>query len=76
MMRHPTLHRILHRYPWPFPCPANWRWYRRWQGGHWEEWIIDVPVASVLWLDFLACTRDTGGRPPLGRGTPTCETWP
>jgi hypothetical protein len=55
---------------------CNQRWYRRWQGGHWEQWIIDAPVADTLWLDYLACTRDTGGRPPGGRGTPTCETWP
>lgn len=72
-MRHPRLHRFLLRLMLLPVC--DWRWYRRWQGGHWERWLIDVPVASDLWLDFLACTRETGGRPPLGRGTPTCEEY-
>ena len=73
-MRHPRLHRFLTCWPLPFAA-ENWRWYRRWQGGHWERWYIEC-CWGELWLDFLACTRQTGGRPPLGRGTPTCETWP
>lgn len=20
----------------------QWRWYRRWRGGHWENWITDM----------------------------------
>lgn len=73
-MRHPTLHCFLSNALLGNVC--NQRWYRRWQGGHWERWYIDAPVASDLWLDYLACTRQTGGRPPGGRGTPTCEDWP
>lgn len=72
-MKHPGLHRFLSCAP--FLCDiANWRRYRRWQGGHWERWYIET-VWDDLWLDFLACTRETGGRPPLGRGTPTCEDY-
>lgn len=73
-MRHPRLHRWIEQSI-LFASLPNHRWYRRWQGGHWERWYIECCRAE-LWLDYLACTRDTGGRPPLGLGTPTCETWP
>ena len=45
---------------------ANFRWYRRLRGGHWERWHIDSPINSRLWL-----RNEHGERP--GRGTPTCE---
>ena len=72
-MRHPCVHRFLLNLM-VLPV-SNWRWYRKWQGGHWERWYIEA-CWSDLWLDYLACTRDTGDRPGTGRGTPTCETWP
>ena len=55
------------RFDWIFD---RWQWWRRWRGGHWERWIIDYPVCSELWMQ-----RPHGGRPGLGRGTPTCEDW-
>jgi hypothetical protein len=73
-VRHPRLHRFLTNAL--LGCFfANRRWYRRWQGGHWEQWYIEV-CWSDLWLDFQECTRVTGERPGTGRGTPICEHHP
>jgi len=50
---------------------SNRQWWRKWRGGHWERWIIDSPFNADIWMQ-----REHGGeRPPLGRGTPTCEEW-
>ena len=50
------------------------RWYRRWKGGHWEEWWLDSPEHQFRWFQHRYC--ETDDRPELGRGTPTCEEWP
>jgi len=39
----------LRRYNWFF---ANCRWYRKWYGGRWELWWVDVPVCSEVWHDI------------------------
>jgi hypothetical protein len=75
VLRHPAIHRVLTTWLLPIPTPCRWQWYRRWQGGHWERWYIETLWAD-LWLDVDHCTRGTRLRPPLGRGTPTCEDWP
>lgn len=49
---------------------SNYRWWRKWRGGHWEYWWIDAPVASSMWL-----LNTHGTRPGLGRGAPICEEW-
>lgn len=49
---------------------SKWRWYRRWCGGHWERWFIDVPVASTMWLQNVH-----GERPGLGVVCDECEDW-
>jgi len=49
---------------------SNFRWYRRLCGGHWEQWWIDVPFTSDIWM-----RNEHGTRPPGGRGTPRCESW-
>lgn len=51
----------------------NRQWYRRWRGGHWERWWIDMPVGADVWIhdNFVRY----GSRPGLGRGTPTVEDW-
>ena len=74
-MRHPTLHRWLLRLLLGNVC--NRRWYRRWQGGHWERWWIE-PCWSDLWLDMpKGCYHDDHARRPgAARGQPTCEDWP
>lgn len=57
----------------------RFRWYRRARGGHWEKWIVDVPVCADVWHRRTVCylEPDAGGwfgRPNEGcRGTPTCE---
>ncbi len=49
---------------------GRWRWFRRWVGGRWERWLIDVPVCSAIW--FFQDDLKTHP-PPLGRGTPLIE---
>lgn len=49
---------------------SRWRWYRRWCGGHWERWWIDMPVASSMWLQ-----NAHGERPGLGVIREACEDW-
>jgi hypothetical protein len=36
---------------------SGFRWYRKLQGGHWEQWWIDDPVCSALWIHNLNGTR-------------------
>lgn len=53
---------------------SNFRWYRRWKGGHWEQWIFDCGGFHNVWICLYACTRGTYYRPSgPARGTPTCE---
>lgn len=47
---------------------ARFRWFRRMRGGHWEQWWIDMPVCSTLWL-----RREHGTRPGLGVYPDACE---
>lgn len=52
----------------------RFQWYRKWIGGHWELWYIDVPVSSAIWIQVPECSALTGCRPSgLARGTPICE---
>ena len=55
---------------------AKLRCYRRWWGGHWEQWWIDVPVCGEIWHDVKECSFIARERPTgLCRGTPTCESY-
>ena len=57
----------------------QFRFYRRWCGGHWERWYLDIPVGGHYWFREAYCGRMQGSpssRPGLGRGTPRCEDWP
>ncbi len=56
------------------PLP-EFQLYRRLRGGHWEQWHIDHPVCSTLWLKETPCNVTAGTRPGLGRGNPICEDW-
>ena len=51
----------------------RYAWFRRRCGGHWEQWTIDFPVCSFSWFQLTQCSKGTGWRPCLGRGTPCCE---
>lgn len=54
----------------------KFRFYRKWWGGHWELWWIDVPVCSEIWHDVDKCSLETKERPNvLMRGTPECEDY-
>jgi hypothetical protein len=55
---------------------SNYSWYRKLYGGHWELWHIDYPVCSIIWCDVKECSKSTGYREPLWRGTPICEHYP
>lgn len=55
---------------------GEYRWFRRWAGGHWERWWVDY-VHAPLWHSVECCAHETGDRPTsVCRGTPTCEDWP
>lgn len=53
---------------------SRWQWYRRWRGGHWECWYLDVPVAAMSWFHNEPFATN-GTRPGLGRGTPIIEDY-
>ena len=58
----------LRRLEW---CLNRYRWYRRWHGGRWELWWVDVPVCADIWHPI---TRPHWERPTaLCRGTPIVE---
>lgn len=52
--------------------------YRKFYGGHWERWYVDLIYCDV-WHDVIVCSLHPwnvahGKRPtPICRGTPTCE---
>lgn len=54
---------------------SEWRPFRRWVGGKWERWYVDV-VHSVLWHPVTDWS-DADRRPTvICRGTPTREEYP
>lgn len=55
---------------------SRFSWYRRFIGGHWEKWYLDV-VHTERWFHVDFCRAHGRERPdPLCRGTPECEDWP
>lgn len=55
---------------------SKFRFYRKWWGGHWELWWVDVPVCSEIWHDLEGCSLESKKRPyGLLRGTPVCEQY-
>lgn len=61
------------------PFLAEYKWFRRWHGGHWEQWYEDVPITDTAWFHVRKCSIGTVllTRPStLCRGTPTCEDHP
>lgn len=59
---------------WPINALCDVQWFRRWIGGRWEGWWLDVPVTAVLW--FRVSEHNEERPHVLCRGTPTVEVWP
>lgn len=56
---------------------CNFRWFRKWIGGHWEQWWLDVPFTESVWFLTNHTSPTSHIRPhPLCRGTPRCEDYP
>lgn len=53
---------------------TNLRWYRQLCGGVWEQWWIDSPFNSLIWIE-LEVPTEGGERPWLARGRPTVEDY-
>jgi hypothetical protein len=54
---------------------GRYRWYRKWYGGRWEYWWIDI-CQSFLWLDMYSDRCWPAYRQPCGYGEPLIEDWP
>ncbi len=56
---------------------SRFRWYRKWCGGHWEQWYVAV-VDCTVWFQVDRCFNDGAVRPaPLCCGSPLeCEDHP
>ena len=50
---------------------CSFKWYRKWYGGRWEEWIVD-DYFQTLW--FPTADGNTE-RPPGAHGTPNVENY-
>jgi hypothetical protein len=44
--------------------------YRRWRGGHWENWMI--AECGNLWFRLPECSKGRERPLPICRGQPTC----
>jgi hypothetical protein len=53
---------------------SRFKWYRKWYGGRWEYWFIEMCM-SAMWLEMKRthCWPEFG--PCSGRGTPTIEDY-
>jgi len=49
---------------------SGFRWYRKLQGGEWQQWFIDIPVCSNMWFHNL-----NGKRPALAVGLLAIEDY-
>lgn len=53
----------------------RFRWYRRWYGGRWELWWIDI-CCSFIWLDIHPDRKWPEYRKPCSIGRPFIEDYP
>lgn len=53
---------------------SGYQWYRRWCGGHWEQWWNDC-THSLMWFQVSRCYMDCISRPPCCFGKPICENY-
>lgn len=52
----------------------EYKWYRKWIGGHWELWYCDV-TGTIIWLQMNECSKITKTRPGACFGRPCCEEY-
>jgi hypothetical protein len=53
----------------------RFQWYRRWFGGRWELWWIDI-CCSFIWLDIRPDRKWPEHREPCSIGRPFIEDYP
>lgn len=53
----------------------QFKWYRRWRGGRWECWYVDV-CKSMIWHKIKKGEQGYPNRPPCCFGTPIIEEYP
>lgn len=63
----PSWLRIFFKYP-----LSKFQWYRKWYGGRWERWYIEV-CHSDIWFHEKSLYK--GQRPCSARGTPIIEDY-
>jgi len=54
---------------------SNFKWYRKWHGGRWEYWYVDI-CKSMIWHDIKKDEQGYPNRPPCCFGTPIIEDYP
>jgi hypothetical protein len=56
---------------------SEYKWTRKYLGGHWERWFVDRPVGKSVWHKVKHCSVITGIKPtPLCQGTSeVCEDY-
>lgn len=54
---------------------SRFQWYRKWYGGRWERWYIEM-CHSVMWLNMRRDRCYPEFVPCSGRCTPTIEDYP
>jgi len=56
---------------------SEYKWARKYLGGHWERWFVDRPVNKSVWHKVKHCSVITGIKPtPLCQGAPEiCEDY-
>lgn len=53
---------------------SDYRWFRKWQGGHWERWFVDCVYASV-WFRMEHCSKPFAPHSLCRWATCPCEDW-
>lgn len=54
---------------------SRFQWYRKWHGGRWEYWYIEL-CYSFIWLRMPKGKGWPESGPCSGRGTPLIEDYP
>jgi hypothetical protein len=61
---------------------SQYKWYRKWVGGYWELWYIDI-LSHDIWFkidkDIVyngIINNNHTYRPGCGHGSPYCEYYP